>query len=88
MAWCEKFDYVEVRSDCHFRDYIQSEEPELSGIYRCVGCGDCNLEIVHKGGTALPDHQQQCGNKPIWRLIVFPAHPDYYPCKTFSRRRK
>ena len=54
MAWCEKKSYIVECSDLHFKDYRQGEEPSLSGIYRCVGCGDCSLEIVHIGGSALP----------------------------------
>lgn len=89
MAWREKGKgYVVECSDLHFKEYQQGEEPSLSGIYRCVACGDCSLEIVHIGGTALPHHEQNCGIKPIWKLIVFPHHPSYYPCQTVSLRRR
>lgn len=88
MAWCDKLDSVVVCSDIHFKEYVQGEEPGLSGIYRCVGCGDCCLEIVHIGTEALPNHEQNCGNEALWKLIVFPQNPSYYPAQVVSGRRK
>ncbi len=80
MAWCVKCDYIEERADLHFKEYEQGEDPNFPGIYRCVGCEGCSLEIVHISGP-LPSHEHNCDNKAKWKLIVFPAHPNYYPSK-------
>ncbi len=88
MAWCrESNSNVSACSDIYFKDeYKQSEEPKRSGIYRCVGCGNCSLEIVHFAHKPLPHHHQKCGTAPLWRLIVFPDHPDFPPLRSLRRK--
>jgi len=63
-----------IRSD-HF-DFNVRRAPgtsaSVSGIYRCVGCGQ---EIVAKKGQLLPEYEEHIHGfelgPPRWQLIVF-----------------